>query len=142
MRWPRRRGADATRPTAEVEPAGLGPRARDIDDEGESGIGAVRDVLATGLQTDAHQPRLGRRLMAGRHSGPVRGHRDAGSAGLRVILGECVDELLGPHRARIGPATVEDLPTGVRVGGGVDVQAEGGLWFLAWVDGAVAGSTG
>ncbi len=106
----------------EVEAAGLGHGAGDVDDEGQGGRRAGAALLgAPGGQAHADQ---GPVLLAG--AGAVHGHREAVAFGTLVVLAEAVDELLGADRRRVGQPTLGQGAAGVAVGGGVDVQGEGG----------------
>ncbi len=106
----------------EVEAAGLGHGAGDVDDEGEGGRRAFT-VLLGGAGGEAHADQ-GPVLAVG--AGAVDGDREAVAVGAFVVLAEAVDELLRPDRRRVGAVAVGEGAARVAVRGGVDVEGEGG----------------
>ncbi|CAM5662453.1 hypothetical protein SALBM311S_03827 [Streptomyces alboniger] len=106
----------------EVEAARFGHGAGDVDDEGEGGGRAFAGPFGgAGGEADADQ---GPVLVVG--AGAVDGHREAVAVGAFVVLAEAVDEFLGSDRRGVGPPPVGEGAAGVAVGGGVDVEGEGG----------------
>ncbi len=106
----------------EVQAARFGHGAGDVDDEGEGGGRAFAGAFrGAGGEADADQ---GPVLVVG--AGAVDGDRETVAVRAFVVLAEAVDELLGADRRGVGEPAVGEGAAGVVVGGGVDVEGEGG----------------
>jgi len=119
-----------------VQLARLSHRPGCVDHEGQRRVRPVASRVGPGGQPDAQQPDVtGRlRLVAARQPYPVEVDGEAIPVGLRVVLLDRVDELLGPDGSRIRQLAIVDERPRVRVGRGVHIEREGRLRILPRVD--------
>jgi hypothetical protein len=107
---------------ARSKAARLGHGTGDVDHERQGGGRAFVGVVGgAGGEAYADEGPVG---AVG--AGAVDGDREAVAVGAVVVLAEAVDELLGADRGRVGAFAVGEDAAGVAVGGGVDVEGEGG----------------
>ena len=115
----------------QAQPVLLAHGAGDVDGKDEGGVlaGPVGYFLA--LDADAHQP-----VPVGAEGGGRTLHVDGKGvpARRRVPHIEVVDELLHPHRVRVGQVAILDEAAGHGIGCGIHVHGEGGQVVVLGVD--------